>query len=206
MRITWIGHSCFRIDDGDHSAVIDPYSDGSVPGLSPVREEADCVLCTHDHADHSFRDGVRITGRASSFSFDTIDSFHDDAGGKLRGMNRIIIVGSDDCRIAHLGDLGSRPDDIGRLRDLDALLIPAGGFFTIDGKEAAALAKELRPRIIIPMHYRDDQLGFGYDVISTIDDFTSEFGNIIYYDGSTIDISDRSLSGVVVLKPKNLLH
>ena len=47
MKITWIGHSCFRIEEDGYSIIIDPYEDGSVPGLAEVRETADAVICTH---------------------------------------------------------------------------------------------------------------------------------------------------------------
>lgn len=65
MRITWIGHSCFRIESNDYSLIIDPYEDDSVEGLSSLREKANMVLCTHEHGDHNFRDGIEIT--ASTF-------------------------------------------------------------------------------------------------------------------------------------------
>ena len=206
MRLTWIGHSCFRVEDDGYSIVIDPYSDGSVEGLSDVREEASEVLCTHEHGDHSFRDGVRITEPSSApFSVEHIDAFHDDAGGTKRGGNRIYIISDGRTRIAHLGDLGCRPEHIERLQGLDVLMIPAGGFFTIDGREAAALVKELRPRITIPMHYRSTEHGFGFDVLSTADDFLSAFiGDVERLDDSSIDTDDTHKS-IVVLNPRNMI-
>ena len=50
MKIEYLGHACFLIDE---SLVIDPYKGGSVPGLEPLRVSAAKVICTHRHADHS---------------------------------------------------------------------------------------------------------------------------------------------------------
>ena len=203
MRITWIGHSCFRLESGGYSLVIDPYEDGSVDGLGNVREEASAVLCTHGHGDHSFRDGVEIVRTsAAPFSVETIHSFHDDKEGSLRGRNEIYIISDGSAKVAHLGDLGCYPPDCDKLRNLDVLLIPVGGFFTIDGATAAAIVKDLQPRIAIPMHYRSVEKGFGFDVLSTADGFLSFFDEVKKLDGSSIDTSDN-LKGIVVLNPRN---
>ena len=205
MIITWIGHSCFKLESNGYAVVIDPYADGYVDGLGNVREEASAVFCSHGHGDHGFREGVRIVpSSAVPFSVDCIDTYHDDAGGALRGPDRIHILDDGSCRIAHLGDLGCRPDGIDRLYGLDVLLVPVGGHYTIDGKEAAALVKELKPRIAIPVHYRSDNPRFGFDVLSTADDFLSCFGDIEYAGTSSIDTAD-SHKGIVVLVPRNLI-
>ena len=205
MKITWIGHSCFKIESNDYSLVIDPYEDGSVDGLAPVREKACMVLCTHEHGDHNFRDGVEIT--ASSFcplSIETIESFHDDAHGAKRGRNKIFIISDGRTRIAHFGDLGECPEDIGMLKGLDVALVPVGGFFTIDGSTAAEIIEKINPRIAVPMHYRNDEKGFGFDVLSTLEPFVKCFKHVSYLDGSSIDTDAVSESGVIVLSPKAL--
>lgn len=61
MHITWLGHSCFKIEKGGYSVIIDPYKDGSVPGLKNIRESADMVICSHEHGDHNGRECVRVT-------------------------------------------------------------------------------------------------------------------------------------------------
>ena len=52
MHIIWLGHSCFKIESREAVIIVDPYKDGSVPGLGNVRENADIVLCSHGHDDH----------------------------------------------------------------------------------------------------------------------------------------------------------
>ena len=204
MRITWIGHSCFRIEENGYSIVIDPYEDGSVDGLGNVREEASAVLCTHEHGDHNFRQGVAIIpSGASPFSIETVDTFHDDARGAKRGPDRIYIISDGQTRVAHLGDLGCYPDDCSKLQDIDVMLIPVGGFFTIDGLKAAEIVKELRPRIAIPMHYRSEEKGFGFSVLSTADPFVSSFSRVLTMDASSIESSVMYDADIIVLSPLN---
>ena len=206
MRITWIGHSCFKIESGGYSIVIDPYEDGSVEGLSPVRETADMVLCTHEHGDHNFRAGVKITSSsAAPLNVETIKTFHDDEHGVRRGKNKIYIISDGKTRVAHLGDLGCYPDDIDSLKNLDVVMIPVGGFYSIDGKRAAKIIKEIKPRIAIPMHFRRPDNAFGFDVLSTVDDFLGEFDEFLRLDSSTIDTSAMDCTPIEVLTPRALI-
>ena len=201
MKITWIGHSCFRIEENGYSIIIDPYEDGSVPGLANVRESADSVLCTHEHGDHNFRDGVSILHSGKEpLGIEEIDTFHDDEQGIKRGRNRIYIISGKTARIAHMGDLGCVPCDMDKLRGLDAVLIPVGGFFTIDGKTAADIIKKIKPRIAIPMHYCNH--GFGFDVLSSEKAFTECFCNVIELDRSSFEIPSDYDDAVIVLTPE----
>ena len=49
MKITYLGHSCFKITSEGYAIILDPYQDKSVPGYRPLREQADQVLCSHEH-------------------------------------------------------------------------------------------------------------------------------------------------------------
>ena len=147
MKIKYLGHSCFQIFSETQSVVIDPYSDGSVPGLEPLRVKANAVYCSHQHADHNGVSCVDFDGEDTDFTRTQIASWHDDQQGALRGPNTIQIFECEDKRIAHLGDLGCDLDDEQRaqLQDLDVLMIPVGGYFTIDAKQAAKIVLELKP-------------------------------------------------------------
>lgn len=93
MKITWLGHSCFTVESQGYRIVLDPYKDGSVPGLAPVRVEADQVLCSHGHGDHCGTEGVSLRqGRPSPFTVETINTWHDDKEGALRGPNTIHVL------------------------------------------------------------------------------------------------------------------
>ena len=83
------------------------------------------------------------------------------AGGALRGPNTIHLLTAGDLRVAHLGDLGCalNEEEKARLRDLDVLMVPVGGFYTIGPEEAWDLVRDLRPRVTVPMHYRLGRVG-----------------------------------------------
>ena len=89
MIITWLGHACFKIESAGYAIVLDPYADGYVPGLSPLRVTANKVLCSHDHGDHGYVDAVTLerSDAPCPFSIETISCAHDDVGGTKRGMN-----------------------------------------------------------------------------------------------------------------------
>ena len=204
MKITWLGHSCFTVETQGYRIVLDPYKDGSVPGLAPVRVEADQVLCSHGHDDHCGTEGVSLRqGKLSPFTVEIIDTWHDDKNGAKRGPNTIHILSDGQCRIAHLGDLGCdlAPEQKDRLRHLTALLVPVGGHFTIDATQAKRLADELSPTVVVPMHYR--QAGVGYDVIGTVDQFTKLCDDVVTCPGSELELTPRISKQTAVLKPQN---
>ena len=203
MKIEWLGHSCFLIESKGYRIVLDPYADGSVPGYEPIRVEADEVLCSHEHADHSGISSVTIRkGAASPFTVKKLPSYHDGSKGAFRGENTIHILDDGEYRIAHLGDLGCRPEpkQMEILKGLDILLIPVGGFYTIGGEQAASLAVQLRPKVCIPMHYRGDS--FGYEEIHTANEFLDLRGDIIIRADSVLEYPEHGLKGTVVLKPR----
>ena len=175
MKIEYLGHACFKIYCVDGELVIDPYKDGSVDGLPPLRVEADEVICTHGHADHSGTECVTLSGNDRHIEVTPIASWHDDQQGKLRGPNTMYIIESEEYKIAHLGDLGCPLNDEQKqlLQNLDALMIPVGGYFTIDAKQAKGIVDELKPACVIPMHYRGEN--FGYEVLAPVEDFLELF-------------------------------
>ena len=168
MKIEWLGHACFKLDN---SLVIDPYRDGSVPNLSPLRTTAQKVICSHRHADHSGTECVELQPGDCDFEIEEIASWHDDRQGALRGPNTIFVIRKNGEKLVHLGDLGHFPDDaqLEKIRDADYLLIPVGGYYTIDAEMAVKICQAAVPKRIIPMHYRTES--YGYPELATVDDF-----------------------------------
>jgi L-ascorbate metabolism protein UlaG (beta-lactamase superfamily) len=152
--------------------MIDPYSPGSVPGLRLPKLSADAVFCSHEHADHNATDEVelRTSGPANPYTVETILTDHDDQGGTLRGKNRVLILKSDRETVIHLGDLGCIPgtDVLSRLTHADILMIPCGGYYTIDAAQAEQLIRILEPKLAVLMHYRRGKQG--YDVLASAED------------------------------------
>ena len=192
IKLTWRGHSCFKIECEGYSIVVDPYKDNTVPGLPQVREEANEVLCSHEHADHCSRESVTIVenGAENPFEITKVACAHDDDFGNKRGMNLIHIFDNGELRIAHFGDIGCPLNEkqLEMIGKLDAAMVPVGGFFTMEPDGIYALMQQIDPRVVIPMHYRSDE--FGYDKIGTLDAYLQLVtGNIVSYDDNTMEIA-----------------
>lgn len=186
MNIKYIGHSSFCIRSKDAKIVTDPY-DPSI-GLKFPKIEADIVTISHDHSDHNYpqgitgepliidwpgeyeKKGVRVSGFAT---------YHDKKKGAERGHNTIFKIDSEGVSILHCGDLGHTLDDstLEAIGDIDVLLIPVGGHYTIDAKEAVEVIKQVEPSVIVPMHYRTpahNEKVFGQ--VGTLDEFFKAYG------------------------------
>jgi len=167
MFISYLGHSCFKIQDKIGSdgvtVVTDPFDKDF--GLKVPNFEADVVTISHGHADHSNSSSLR----GNPFVVDVpgeyeikgamvvgVESFHDDKQGADRGKNTIFRIEVDGIVIAHLGDLGHSLSDeqLAQLGVIDILLIPVGGKYTLDAKKAVEVVNQIEPRIVIPMHYK----------------------------------------------------
>lgn len=201
VRIIWHGHSCFEIQSEDAVIVFDPFEE--VPGYKPLSLEADLVLCSHEHADHNARDRVKLSGRSvdEDVHVDILETFHDDFEGQERGKNKIHIITIAGKRIAHMGDLGHAlsHEYEDQLKDLDVMMIPVGGHYTIDADVAGMVVKSTNPAITVPMHYRTDDAGF--DVISTIDPFAEQFENVHRLDSSDFAVGEQEPGLVILKKP-----
>lgn len=204
VKITWLGHACFKVEFGDYAVVIDPYQDNYVFGFGVVRETAQMVLCSHDHADHNYIEAVKVVPKEPApIHVDTISVFHDDHEGSLRGKNTIHILDDGELRVAHLGDIGCEltAEQKEKLSGLDAVMIPVGGYYTIDAVQAKKLVDEIRPRVVIPMHYRGEK--FGYDVLGTLNQFTDLCDVVVDYPGAALEVSKETQPHVAVLKYEN---
>ena len=196
MKLTWYGHSCFLLECNDGIIVFDPYKNKTVPGLKDLSLKAHLVLCSHDHSDHCGIENVTI--QEKHIEYDFIDSYHDDQKGKLRGFNRIHIIQSEDMKVVHLGDIGCFLDDYQKIAGCDVLMIPVGGYYTINSQQALEMIHQIQPRIVIPMHYRSDH--FGYDGIDTIDSFIKNARDVQYYTNNSITVTKQTPGQIAVLK------
>lgn len=191
MEIKYLGHSSFLIKTKTAKLVIDPF-DSKMVGLKFPKTEADIVTVSHGHLDHNQSqlvvgmDGkkplvVDMPGEFESrgvriFGF---RSFHDNKKGEERGESILYKIEAEGISVLHCGDLGFVPDDsfVDSIGDVDILMVPTGGFFTIDPEEASQVVKKVEPSIIIPMHYNQpglDQKNFGQ--LQGLTEFTKKFG------------------------------
>lgn len=168
ITITYYGHACFQISYEGHSVLFDPYEDQSVPGLTlPKDISVDAVYCSHEHADHNASELISVNGN-DPFPVSFLSVPHDHDNGTKRGMSNITWIRCGKIRIAHLGDIGRLPtnEEYEMLNQADILLIPAGGYFTIDAEEAKEIVEHCDHKLTVLMHYRDGKTG--YDVLEDI--------------------------------------
>ena len=199
MKLTWLGHSCFVLEQDGYRIVFDPYFVESYPELHVSAHE---VLCSHGHRDHSFTEAVTVLkdGAKNPFTVEIVDTFHDEKQGTLRGENKMHIVRADGLTVVHAGDLGHELNEaqLAAVKGCDALLLPVGGFYTIDAPTAKRIADAISPRVIVPMHYRFG--AHGYDVIGTLDAFTGLYDSVQYLDSDTFELTADMPRGVIVPK------
>ena len=211
MKIKWLGHACFLItSDSGVKIITDPYFTGGDLSYGEIKESADIVTVSHDHADHNNVAAVQgspkvVRGAAEvkGTKFKGIPTYHDDAGGRQRGKNTILCFEVDGIRVCHLGDLGHQLSDsqVAELGEIDVLLIPVGGFFTIDAKLAGQLGDRLKPKVIIPMHYKNDRCAFP---IAGVEEFLRGKKEVSRLDASQAEFKPGELppsTKVIVLKP-----
>ena len=210
MKIKWLGHASFVITSEAGTRIItDPYATKEDLRYGEISESADIVTVSHEHTDHNNvaavggkPEVVRGSAKVKGIEFRGIPSYHDEAGGSKRGKNTIICFEVDGIRVCHLGDLGHQLSDkqASELGRIDILLIPVGGYYTIDAKVATQVCNQLKPRVIIPMHYRTDKCTFP---IAVVDEFLKGKEAVNRLDASEANFKSEELPArtqIIVLK------
>lgn len=200
LRIRWLGHACFLITTPQGTRIVtDPFDE--TVGYRVPDVETDIVTISHDHFDHNNSGclrghpkvvkgageqeikGVKITGVAT---------FHDQEKGARRGANTVFVLDIDGVRICHLGDLGHMltPENVAKIGRVDILLIPVGGNYTIDATGATRVVELLKPKVVIPMHYKTKAIGFPID---PVDRFLAGKKDVIHQNSTTLEVSGTEL-------------
>lgn len=162
MDLTWLGHGCFRLRGRNAVAITDPYPPSLGPRLPKL--EADLVTVSHEHENHAYvqavREGARVVSGPGEYEVAGITvlgfpTFHDNQRGAERGRNTVYVIEVDEVRVCHLGDLGHALDesDLDEIGTIDVLLAPVGGGTSLNAEGAAAVVRQIEPRIVVPMHY-----------------------------------------------------
>jgi L-ascorbate metabolism protein UlaG (beta-lactamase superfamily) len=208
-----LGHASFLITSDTGTKIItDPYATAADLKYGGITESADIVTVSHDHSDHSNVATVRgkpevVRGigatKAKGIEFKGIASHHDEAGGSKRGKNTIFCFEVDGIRVCHLGDLGHRLSDkqVSELGGVDILLIPVGGYYTIDAKVATQVCDQLKPKVIIPMHFKTDKCGFP---ITGVGEFLRGKEAVKKLNASEVEFKQEELpttTQIIVLQP-----
>jgi len=204
MKIKWYGHSSFLLTSQDGVKVItDPYESGAFGGAlsyGEIPEEADIVTVSHDHADHYT---TRLKGKPhilnsegkktiKGIEFIGISTYHDTSKGKERGKNLLFLFTLDGIRVCHCGDLGHRfnKDELNKVGKVDLLLIPVGGFYTLEPADAVKVCQDINPKVIIPMHYKTDKCNFP---IVDVEEFLKSWKDIKRITSSELELEANKL-------------
>ncbi len=219
MKLKWIGHSCFLVTaDSGKALLTDPYDSGAYRDSLLYRQvdlSPDICTVSHAHADHAaikyLGGSPRILDSMGEYNIDGfgirgVATFHDSSNGSQRGANTVFLIRVDGVAVCHLGDLGHelsarQAEEIGQV---DVLLVPVGGHFTIDAASATKVWRQLGPPpIAIPMHFRNDKCLFQ---IEEVDGFLSGKSGVELARESEIELRQENLPGapkIVVLEPAN---
>ena len=184
IKVRYYGNSFFVIESNKGVRIcFDPHMITEY-GRPPDDLKADVVLISHNHVDHTRVDalanwhdkddakkpkiirGLKGTGlRADWAAVDekiggvkirSVGLYHDDMEGLRSGKVSAFIVEMDGWRICHLGDLGHMlsPAQLKAIGEVDVLMIPVGGIYTINGSEAKKVMAQIKPKqYVFPMHY-----------------------------------------------------
>jgi L-ascorbate metabolism protein UlaG (beta-lactamase superfamily) len=176
--IEYIAHACFRIHSpAGNRVIIDPYANRVWIGYDfPEGLETDAVLISHPHYDHDA--GQRVghdfpwdnevpvlrepgTKSIGDIRITGIEGKHADPYGKEFGQtNTIWLLEVGGIRIVHIGDNGPLTDqNIAELGRVDVLMLPIDGDnHILAEEEIEAIRAALRPKALIPMHYKHQDL------------------------------------------------
>jgi len=174
----WLGHATFRIEAKHLVLYFDPWQ------IKAGQPKADLILITHDHYDHcSPEDVARLlkgetvvvgTEACKSKLAEGVSQFHTVKPGDRTTVGDVAVevvpaynvskrfhpesaanvgyvVTVDELRIYYAGDTDLIPE-MSQI-NADIAILPIGGTYTMN-VEAAAAVKRIKPRIVVPMHYR----------------------------------------------------
>jgi len=218
MKITWYGQSLFELitkpqQNDEVKIVVDPF-DESI-GLKVPKLDAKILLVTHEHHDHANIKAVSgcpflINGpgeyEVKGVYVKGIPAFHDNSSGKERGKVTIFTIESEDIKVCHLGDFG-QPEltehQLEEIGEVNVLMIPVGGVYTIDSKAAAQVINQIEPQIVIPIHYKIPKLKYK---LEELDKFLKVMGVKNSEYSNKLQIKKRDIleekTKVIVLKPQ----
>lgn len=224
MQIIWHGQSCFEIitsqgKNSQVSIVIDPLSEEI--GLRPPKLEADILLVSRqDYAHNNIKavSGPSANSGQAPFLIEGpgeyeiknifikgISSWHDVSQGKERGENTIYTIEAEEMRLCHLGDLGQKElteEQLEKIGDIDILMVPVGGIWTISGKEAVGIMSQIEPKITLPMHYHIPKLK---EKLDGLDKFLKPLGIKSITPANKLTIKKKDIpteeAKIIVLKP-----
>lgn len=197
MKLTWFGHACFLIEHQNVRILTDPF-DSSV-GYKVPNVTVDIVTESHQHFDHNahhlLKGDFQVVKEAGEYNFKSVKikgvkTFHDESQGSKRGINIVFVFQFEGWKLAHLGDLGHvlSPQQVEQIGQVNVLLVPVGGTFTIGPEEAKRVVEQLQPNVVVPMHYKTKYIRFD---LRPVEDFLKSFTNVKKLSESTFELTEE---------------
>jgi L-ascorbate metabolism protein UlaG (beta-lactamase superfamily) len=219
MKIKWLAHASFLIEGDGLRIITDPYEPNEVINLPPITEPADIVVRSSDDDEaHCFVDsippgfdlvtateivdtGITVNG----IKFDAIWSQESLIHKEVVRDNALYRFRLEGINITHMGDVGNPLTEaqMEALAGTDILLALTGGPPTIELEELEKVIERIKPRVVIPMHYRIPGPRF---FMLPVTDFTEYYADkpVVWSDSTEVEFSKESLpddTRIVVLKP-----
>jgi L-ascorbate metabolism protein UlaG (beta-lactamase superfamily) len=200
MKIRWLGHSCFLItNERGINILTDPFDE--TLGYNMTKEKINIITISHEHYDHNNTMGIKgkpvvlkgpVNRDTHKIIFKGISSYHDSVYGKYRGENTIFLIKTNNLTLCHLGDLGHilENEQLEQMGQVDILFIPVGGYFTINYIQAEKVIDQVKPIIVIPMHYKTDAIKWSIDPLSV---FLNKKQNINMIGKPFFEVTETSL-------------
>lgn len=200
IKIRWLGHASFLITTSRGTTVLTDPIDFKGYHM-PEGTTSDIVTVSHEHIDHNCVDAVSgspvifhgtdkscrnvnsIDTTIGDIRLYTVPSFH--GPGHFRS-NAIFVFEFDGIRMAHMGDIGTilSDDQIAAIGDIDILILPVGGYFTIAGEEADTIASQVNvKRLVLPMHFKTEAFD---DMPYTVEPFLKGKENVRRVEGNEL--------------------
>lgn len=186
MKITWHGHSCFRLTErGMATVVTDPYNHKKV-GYGELNLSADIITVSHDDPGHNYTQVIRkrkanqqiLTGpgeyEIGEVFITGIRTNHQSKKDELR--NIMYIFDYNGILIVHLGDISKVPSqsEVKSIAgDVHVVLVPVGGGSSLTASKAVEVIRLLEPSYAIPMYYQTEESKIELD---PLDKFIKEMG------------------------------
>ncbi len=200
ITLEWLGHCSFRlVSNGGPSVLIDPFDETIGLRLPPY--DCDILLISHSHYDTAAKhlvppeyEAVRSKGTSlvKGLAINALPWWHDQRQGKDYGSVLMFHFELDGFRVVYLSHIGCVPRQwaIDELKGADICFIPVGGVFALGPKDAAELARELAPKLILPMHFNLRHLSF---TLGPLSDFTKLMSDSLVVKDWRVEIEPEDL-------------
>lgn len=217
LSLTWLGHSCFILHSaGGTEILMDPFDKGV--GYSAPSVKVNAVTISHEHFDHNnaaMAEGkpevirgltdkscAQVDRTVGDVHIRSVCSHHFDKDHPERGLNAVMIFETGGKTVVHLGDLGRQltAEQVKAIGRVDVLLLPVGGVYTIDAAGATQVMEVLKPKLVIPMHYKTAKCRVN---LSPVDPFLQGKPRVEKKKSSTLEIQSLPAeTTIVVLEPR----